>query len=247
MDAMTAPWPLLLLLLLLATISCAPAAASTSAPFSLRLLLKPTPAPLFLGSPLFVKVELKTTIEADIAARQPPALELCLGLRQNSSSFEGGGGGGRSFRVDPDAEALRCEHDELASWNFMTPVWTSRPLKLANIGEGNHSVWAVLRHRNVSSSGGGQHSAGHIVGRTPLVTHFEVVAAPPVFEPSYDWAPVLPGQAVPQGLDVRLDIGEGGKTARIPPEWRLQVWLEDAPPKGSFFRKDIAAKASVGA
>ena len=81
MDAMTAPWPLLLLLLLLATISCAPAAASTSAPFSLRLLLKPTPAPLFLGSPLFVKVELKTTIEADIAARQPPALELCLGLR----------------------------------------------------------------------------------------------------------------------------------------------------------------------
>jgi hypothetical protein len=94
----------------------------------------------------------------------------------------------------------------------------------------------------------------------PAVAAVSVSAAASVgdFAARYEWQAVLPGQSVPAGLEVRLDIsaglgtgqtdltssgggggGGGGEAsagyahlgprcARIPPVWRLKVWVDAA-------------------
>ena len=76
------------------------------------------------------------------------------------------------------------------------------------------------------------------------------------FEPTYEWKPVLEGQGVPAGLDVKLELHgpaehadanaadgrrqqqQHHRIARIPQTWRLQVWLEDES-AGFFGRVDV--------
>ena len=50
--------------------------------------------------------------------------------------------------------------------------------------------------------------------------------APSSWAPRYAWQDLVEGQSVPAGLEIRLDLsGSGRKRARIPPSWRLQVWM----------------------
>ena len=57
----------------------------------------------------------------------------------------------------------------------------------------------------------------------------------PMFEPSYEWQSVPGGQSVPAGLEVQMQMQPTSSRtgharqpvlARIPPTWRLQLWLE---------------------
>lgn len=72
--------------------------------------------------------------------------------------------------------------------------------------EGNSALSASAA---VSSSG---HSTlGHVPENTG-----EVLApgVPLIFEPEEDWKEILPGQQIPGGLEVRMDLSKGGKWAR---------------------------------
>lgn len=70
------------------------------------------------------------------------------------------------------------------------------------------------------------------------------------FVPSYDWQLVRPWQSVPPGLEVELPLdGIKLKRARIPPAWRLQLYVpgEEGGGKynGFFVRTDLRAEDTV--
>jgi hypothetical protein len=58
-----------------------------------------------------------------------------------------------------------------------------------------------------------------------------------VFEPTYEWRELRREQSVPAGLEIQLPLDGAPRRARIPSEWRLQLYLG----KGySFFRADVS-------
>jgi len=83
------------------------------------------------------------------------------------------------------------------------------------------------------------------------------------FTPTYEWREVPPEQTIPSGLEVKLalrstndvhtsDAGvahelqppaSSGRKARIPPVWRLKLWVESA---SGYYRHDIQATTLVG-
>jgi hypothetical protein len=63
-----------------------------------------------------------------------------------------------------------------------------------------------------------------------------------VFEPTYEWSQIAEGQVVPQGLEINMDLWHHAKAARIPPVWRLQVWLDSL---SRFFRHDVSASTTI--
>ncbi|CAM9616486.1 unnamed protein product [Pylaiella littoralis] len=71
------------------------------------------------------------------------------------------------------------------------------------------------------------------------------------FVPSYEWQQVYPWQSVPPGLEVQLPLdGSGQKRARVPPSWRLQLYIpgeqkEGRESGGFFVRTDLAAGSTV--
>lgn len=74
------------------------------------------------------------------------------------------------------------------------------------------------------------------------------------FVPSYDWQPVHPWQSVPPGLEVQLPLdGVGQKRARVPPSWRLQLYIPreqegaggGGRDRGFFVRTDLHAGSTV--
>ncbi|CAN0439119.1 unnamed protein product, partial [Hapterophycus canaliculatus] len=76
------------------------------------------------------------------------------------------------------------------------------------------------------------------------------------FVPSYEWQQVHPWQSVPPGLEVQLPLdGVGQKRARVPPAWRLQLYIpggEQGDGGGSktqdggfFVRTDLSAGSTV--
>ena len=86
--------------------------------------------------------------------------------------------------------------------------------------------------------------------------HIDVVSERD-FVPSYEWQQVYPWQSVPPGLEVQLPLdGVGQKRARVPPSWRLQLYIpeeqeggeggENASRSGGFFvRTDLRANSTV--
>jgi len=55
------------------------------------------------------------------------------------------------------------------------------------------------------------------------------------FLPSYEWQLIPPDISVPAGLDIQLPLdGIHSKVARIPPDWRLQSYIEHGPKRGFF-------------
>ena len=107
------------------------------------------------------------------------------------------------------------------------------------------------------TAGGRQrhHAGGHHHHRLGVLSGFWLVLTPvahsypalPVasrFEPSYEWTNVPDDASIPAGLEVKLvlqpDEATGArrpKVARIPPSWRLQLWLDDFH---IFARVDVA-------
>lgn len=71
------------------------------------------------------------------------------------------------------------------------------------------------------------------------------------FVPSYEWQQVYPWQSVPPGLEVQLPLdGVGQKLARVPPSWRLQLYVPGGQGGGSgsrgfFVRTDLRAGSTV--
>lgn len=66
---------------------------------------------------------------------------------------------------------------------------------------------------------------------------------PHVFVPSYEWAIVGDGTSIPPGLEVRLPVdGSGGRTARIPPNWRMLVVSQ---PGNDACRLDITRRSTL--
>lgn len=63
--------------------------------------------------------------------------------------------------------------------------------------------------------------------------------------PTYEWQTVQPLQSVPAGLEIHLDLNGGGRLARIPALWRLQLYLGHAA--GGYFRSDVQRDTTVGA
>mmetsp|Transcript_102006 Transcript_102006/g.287982 ORF Transcript_102006/g.287982 Transcript_102006/m.287982 type:complete len:264 (-) Transcript_102006:182-973(-) len=63
------------------------------------------------------------------------------------------------------------------------------------------------------------------------------------FSPSYEWRGVEPWHKVPPGLEVRLDMGDGGgRLARIPQPWRWDARVEgEAAPR----RAEVEAGTKV--
>jgi hypothetical protein len=107
-------------------------------------------------------------------------------------------------------------------------------MRLKSIPQGDHVVWAVLRQ--------GQNQGGAVVVGNVAVQRFSVV--PPVFQATYEWKPIVQGQGVEPGLEVRMDLGaeQTGNHGRIPDPWRLQVWLPEA---NRFVRHDVRASTKV--
>jgi hypothetical protein len=68
------------------------------------------------------------------------------------------------------------------------------------------------------------------------------VPPPPQMTPSYDWQPVDMLQ-LPAGLEVELPLDGQPKRARIPPRWRLQVWLSE---RHGYLRHDVQRDTTAG-
>lgn len=71
---------------------------------------------------------------------------------------------------------------------------------------------------------------------------FQLAPAPP-FEPTYEWAAVLPGATVPVGLEVQMALDGSGTLARIPDPFRLQLSL---PAQLGIFRGDVFKASTIG-
>ncbi|CAM9445208.1 unnamed protein product, partial [Phaeothamnion confervicola] len=71
------------------------------------------------------------------------------------------------------------------------------------------------------------------------------------FEPSWEWEPVHPWQSIPPGLEISLPLdGSGAKSARIPPRFRLQLWVAlgaagDRGDTGFFYRGEVGRDTTV--
>eukprot|EP00240_Pyramimonas_obovata_P013100 CAMPEP_0118954004 /NCGR_PEP_ID=MMETSP1169-20130426/57550_1 /TAXON_ID=36882 /ORGANISM="Pyramimonas obovata, Strain CCMP722" /LENGTH=244 /DNA_ID=CAMNT_0006901571 /DNA_START=229 /DNA_END=960 /DNA_ORIENTATION=+ len=63
------------------------------------------------------------------------------------------------------------------------------------------------------------------------------------FWPSYDWQHIHTSQDIPAGMEVSMPLdGSGLKQARIPPLWRLQLYLG---PVAGFLRMDVRRSTTV--
>lgn len=76
------------------------------------------------------------------------------------------------------------------------------------------------------------------------------------FVPSYEWQDVRPWQSVPAGLEIALVLGDASqRRARIPPVWRLRVYVEPVNHHGGsavrgkgsgfYFRMDVRRDLTV--
>mmetsp|Transcript_2061 Transcript_2061/g.6453 ORF Transcript_2061/g.6453 Transcript_2061/m.6453 type:complete len:264 (+) Transcript_2061:184-975(+) len=66
--------------------------------------------------------------------------------------------------------------------------------------------------------------------------------APPL-ELSYEWQTVHGDMEIPPGLEIELPLNGQPKRARIPPRWRLQVWLDE---RRGYLRHDVQRDTTVG-
>jgi len=181
-------------------------------------------------SPLTPTVEgSAVTVQMDISGAVVDVslggVSLCLGLKQHDD--------GTPFSVSPETDSLHCLRNDLVWMNGTVLAWSTPPtMRLKSIPRGDHVVWAVLRQ-------GPQ--GGAVVGDV-AVQRFSVV--PPVFQATYEWKPIVQGQSVEPGLEVRMDLGveQNGNHGRIPDPWRLQVWLPEA---NRFVRHDVRASTTV--
>ena len=65
--------------------------------------------------------------------------------------------------------------------------------------------------------------------------------SPGEFVATKDWQPTH-GASVPGGLDVRLPLDGRAAAAKLPDEWRLQLYIEE---QKAFFRADVKPSDTV--
>ena len=68
-----------------------------------------------------------------------------------------------------------------------------------------------------------------------------VQKSPGEFVPTNEWQPTH-GASVPGGLDVRLPLDGRAAAAKLPDEWRLQLYIEE---QKAFFRADVKPSDTV--
>jgi len=155
---------------------------------------------------------------------QGVSIRLCVGLRQHDDAD--------SFEIHPVEGSLRCE--PAVEWLNGSAVLAWRreasQVQLTGLAVGRHVAWAVLYDTEQ------QHAVGEA-----QVLRFHVV--PRVLDPSYEWQGIADGQEVPAGLEVHMDLWhDSRRRARIPPSWRLQLWVA---PASRFFRQDVTRTSSI--
>jgi len=72
---------------------------------------------------------------------------------------------------------------------------------------------------------------------------FSQLPPPPQLAPSYEWQTVAGALELPAGLEVQLPLDGGVKRARIPPSWRLQVWMGE---QHGYLRHDVQRQTTAG-
>ena len=112
-------------------------------------------------------------------------------------------------------------------------------------------VIAIMRHATAQPHGGSPFRTTQLL--LPLLCTAAAAfpalpSPPPVFVPSYEWQNVAEGMTIPAGLDVKLELHAADETrklhmARIPPSWRLQLWLDSAH---AFARVDVERHTTIG-
>ncbi|CAM9237284.1 unnamed protein product [Choristocarpus tenellus] len=121
-------------------------------------------------------------------------------------------------------------------------------LPMEGLTIGSHSLSAAVVDADASPG------EGILEIISPVTTTSFEVALEEEFIPAYHWKPVHPGQTVPAGLEVVLPLdGSGERRARIPPTWRLQLYIQLGHTggtieslKGFFFRTDVCQDTRVG-
>mmetsp|Transcript_4262 Transcript_4262/g.10115 ORF Transcript_4262/g.10115 Transcript_4262/m.10115 type:complete len:239 (+) Transcript_4262:52-768(+) len=85
-----------------------------------------------------------------------------------------------------------------------------------------------------------KHDADHLFSTTKLASATQTMKD---FVPTYEWQSLSESQSVPAGLEIRLPLdGVSQKEARIPPTWRLQLWLGK---ELGFFRPEVKRKMQL--
>lgn len=210
------PW-LPLLLPLLPTVVGAPSAQQPGVAL-LEVRLPVDGVVLPWGSPLAVDFVVKMA--------PPPAVrwQVCAGVFFDFDRAQ-------AFSVRPQQDSLWC--DDAGKWvnSSASAPLSHAPLEFTGVRPGTHVLWVLL-----------QDAQSNVLVGEPQVVAFSVATAD--FEPTYAWQAVQPGQSIPGGLEVRMDLGgSGSKLARIPATWRVQVWLDEA---SRFLRSDVSAHTRVG-
>ena len=78
-------------------------------------------------------------------------------------------------------------------------------------------------------------------GETDDINIVVVQKSPGEFVATKDWQPTH-GASVPGGLDVRLPLDGRAAAAKLPDEWRLQLYIEE---QKAFFRADVKGSDTV--
>lgn len=101
----------------------------------------------------------------------------------------------------------------------------TEPYVWHGVPEGNHFIRAVLWKTTDPSMQ--PKSKEDLEGAGPFeITHMEkvdfFVHRPEDFNPSYDWRKVDPWHRLPEGLEISMNLQEGGSQARIPQPWHWE-------------------------
>ena len=163
----------------------------------------------------------------------PGATRLCLDLRRAALQYYRG-------------PLLRRRQDAAAHAPYAKGCYAvGQPVTLEKL-----SLGSFVLHATAEGA-----ASGAVLGRATsffAVTYVNAAA----FVPTYAWQPVADGQSIPSGLEVKLQLHGGAENAtdepppqrlaRIPPTWRLQVYVGSFEGVSyGFAREDVTAASTI--
>ena len=173
--------------------------------------------------------EASANVTLRYAMNAPAAKRLCLELKRGALQYYRGPLIRRATDPSLAAYAKGC-------------YAPGQPVTIAKLPIGSYALHAMA-----------EDGFGGILGEASSV--FAVSRsheAKEVFTPSYEWAAVGPEQSIPSGLEVRLSLSDHRnetdthanppRYARIPPSWRLQVYLGHGH---GFSRVDVRRDSTI--
>uniref|UniRef100_A0A7S4BSV4 Uncharacterized protein n=1 Tax=Chrysotila carterae TaxID=13221 RepID=A0A7S4BSV4_CHRCT len=156
---------------------------------------------------------------------QGRSVRLCLRLLRSPLRYYGGP------LLSRDVDSMR----PYAAGCFLL----TQPVTLANLSVGSYALVAQLRDSGETLS-----NATSFFAVSPSLED-ETTRGDTAddFAASYEWQSVREGQSVPSGLEVQLSLdGSHRRSARIPPTWRLQLFLGEGL---GFLRTDVLRDTRV--